>query len=59
MCFQLFSFLFCYNDKKKDDVDDDDTIYDSYDDNSDDTKCDKSSLNYYIRNNTWGIDLLG
>jgi hypothetical protein len=58
MCFQLlFSFFYCNNDKKDDD-DDDYIINESYIDKYDDSKCDKSSLNYYVRNNTFGIDLL-
>ena len=57
MCFQLFSFFYCYNDTDKDD-DDDDTIYQSYNEKNDDTNNEKSCLNYYVRHNTWGIDLL-
>ena len=58
MCFQLlFSFLFCNHDTDKED--DDDTIYETYNDKSDDnSNNDKSCLNYYVRHNTFGIDLL-
>ena len=59
MCFQLlFSFFFCNNDIDNE-KDDDDTIYETYNDKSDDdSKNEKSCLNYYVRHNTFGIDLL-
>ncbi len=57
MCFQLlFSFFFCNNDTDKND---DDEIYESYNETNNVTNNERSCLNYYIRHNTWGIDLLG
>jgi hypothetical protein len=58
MCFQLlFNFFFCNNDIDKND-DDDDTIYQPYNEKNDNSNIDQSCLNYYVRHNTFGIDLL-
>ncbi len=53
MCFQLFSFFFCNNDTDKND---DDEIYESYNETNNVTNNEKT--NYYVRHNTYGIDLL-